>query len=65
MQPLSPIMAQSPCVDICRMDPSRDVCAGCWRTLDEIARWSEMTEAEQVAVLAAVARRREVEKLPK
>jgi len=47
------------------MEPSRDVCAGCWRTLDEIASWSEMTEAEQVAVLAAVARRREVEKFPK
>jgi predicted Fe-S protein YdhL (DUF1289 family) len=46
------------------MDPSRDVCAGCWRTLDEIARWSEMTEDEQVAVLAAVAQRRKSNQLP-
>jgi predicted Fe-S protein YdhL (DUF1289 family) len=46
------------------MDPSREVCAGCWRTLDEIARWSEMTEEEQAAVLAAVAQRRNTTKLP-
>jgi predicted Fe-S protein YdhL (DUF1289 family) len=46
------------------MDPSREVCAGCWRTLDEIARWSEMTEEEQAAVLAAVAQRRNTTQLP-
>jgi predicted Fe-S protein YdhL (DUF1289 family) len=46
------------------MDPSREVCAGCWRTLDEIARWSEMTEEEQTAVLTAVAQRRNTIQLP-
>jgi predicted Fe-S protein YdhL (DUF1289 family) len=46
------------------MDPSRDLCAGCWRTLDEIARWSEMSEEEQLAVLAAVALRQHQAFLP-
>lgn len=46
------------------MDPDRDVCAGCYRTLDEIARWSEMTEDEQLAVLDALALRRSVSDLP-
>jgi predicted Fe-S protein YdhL (DUF1289 family) len=46
------------------MDPTRDVCAGCWRTLDEIARWGQMTEQEQVAVLAAVAQRSNAENFP-
>ena len=30
---------KSPCVKVCIMDPQRDVCMGCCRTLDEIARW--------------------------
>ena len=28
---------KSPCVKVCIMDPQRDVCMGCARTLDEIA----------------------------
>ncbi len=46
------------------MDPAREVCAGCWRTLDEIARWGAMTDAERLAVLAAVAARREPVPIP-
>jgi predicted Fe-S protein YdhL (DUF1289 family) len=33
------------------MDPERGLCLGCGRTLDEIARWSAMSEAEREAVL--------------
>ena len=32
----------SPCVSVCLMDPSSDFCNGCFRTLDEIAAWSDM-----------------------
>ena len=47
------------------MDPSKDVCVGCWRTLDEIARWRDMKDAEREIVLFAVAgRRRAAESLP-
>ncbi len=46
------------------MDPARDVCAGCWRTLDEIARWGSMTDPERLAVLDAVAQRRGPEEFP-
>lgn len=30
----------SPCIGVCRVDESGLVCAGCHRTLDEIAAWS-------------------------
>jgi predicted Fe-S protein YdhL (DUF1289 family) len=33
-------------------------CAGCYRTLEEIARWGEMQDAEREAVLARLAERR-------
>ncbi len=38
----------SPCIKVCR--PVGDTCLGCWRTLDEIARWSRMDDAEREAV---------------
>lgn len=42
----------SPCVNICRMDDNNRYCIGCWRSLDEIQRWSSMTDAERVTVMA-------------
>ena len=49
----------SPCNKVCVMDPESGLCRGCQRTLDEIARWSQMSEAEQRAVLEALAARRQ------
>ncbi len=47
------------------MDPAKDVCVGCWRTLDEIARWRDMNDAQREIVLFAVAgRRRTAESMP-
>lgn len=39
----------SPCVRICCLDDD-NICLGCGRTLDEIRRWSQMTDAEKCAV---------------
>jgi predicted Fe-S protein YdhL (DUF1289 family) len=36
------------------MDAGNRYCRGCQRTLDEIARWGEMSDAEHAAVLAAL-----------
>ncbi len=40
----------SPCIDVCRMDPATGWCLGCRRTIDEIAAWSRLTDAERLAV---------------
>lgn len=40
----------SPCVQICRLTPEGDLCEGCGRTLNEIARWARMNASEQEAV---------------
>ena len=40
------------------MDPVKGVCIGCCRTLDEIARWSAMSEAERSRVLDQLEERR-------
>ncbi|MBE0462397.1 MAG: DUF1289 domain-containing protein [Halomonadaceae bacterium] len=39
----------SPCIQHCQLDPA-NTCQGCGRTLDEIAYWSQMTEAEKAPV---------------
>ncbi|WP_145207576.1 DUF1289 domain-containing protein [Planctomycetes bacterium TBK1r] len=44
--PSSPVTSDSPCIDRCAIDASQN-CLGCFRTLDEIARWSLMTEDEK------------------
>jgi hypothetical protein len=48
----------SPCNKVCVMDAEGRYCTGCARTLDEIARWAEMTDEERAAVLAALPSRR-------
>lgn len=41
------------------MEPASGLCAGCFRTLDEIARWSRIDDTARAAILADVARRRD------
>lgn len=47
---------RSPCVKACTLD-AQNVCVGCLRTIDEIARWDSMSREEQMAVLGRLARR--------
>ena len=49
----------SPCVSVCRMEPASGLCEGCLRTLDEIAAWSVMDDAQKLAVWQLLAQRRE------
>lgn len=49
----------SPCNKVCVMDPERGLCRGCWRTLDEISRWGQMSEAERSRIIAGLPARRE------
>ncbi len=40
----------SPCIGVCRMSRRLGLCEGCKRNLDEIARWSVMTDDEKLIV---------------
>jgi hypothetical protein len=39
------------------MSEATGYCEGCFRTIDEIAGWSQFSNAEKLRVLAAVPRR--------
>ncbi len=48
----------SPCINVCRMDAATGWCAGCLRTIGEIAAWSQMPDAGKRAVWALLPQRR-------
>lgn len=48
----------SPCNGVCRMQPRTGYCAGCWRSIDEIAQWAAAGDDYKQAVLTAIAQRR-------
>ena len=54
----SPPSTPSPCISICRMDDDTGWCVGCLRTLDEIACWSLLDDAEKHGVRLELGRRR-------
>jgi len=43
---------ESPCVKVCAVDPARALCAGCGRTMAEIAGWIGFTADERRRIMA-------------
>ena len=50
------VLIASPCISICALDAD-DVCVGCYRSGQEITRWSVADNAERRAILASAAER--------
>ena len=42
---------ESPCVNICIVHPRANICAGCFRTIDEISGWSNMTAEQRKEII--------------
>jgi uncharacterized protein len=57
-------VTESPCVQICVIDPVARLCVGCGRTLDEISRWAWMSPVERRAIMDALPARLEAADLP-
>ncbi|HEX3810072.1 MAG TPA: DUF1289 domain-containing protein [Rhizomicrobium sp.] len=45
---------ETPCINICTLDPASRICIGCGRTLDEIARWGTMSGEERKRIVAGL-----------
>jgi len=48
----------SPCNKNCIMDPITNFCKGCFRTIDEIIRWSTSSEEEKILMMKKIERRK-------
>ncbi len=44
-------MIKSPCNSICKMNKVTGLCEGCFRTLDEIAKWGMAPDEEKIKIL--------------
>lgn len=45
---------ESPCVRLCVVHPEARICTGCYRSIDEITRWSKMDPQERREIMAAL-----------
>jgi len=61
-EPVQPTYAarrvMSPCKSICIMDTKSNLCIGCKRTIDEIARWPMMDDDERRTVVDSLRTRK-------
>ena len=42
---------ESPCIQICVVHPTERICTGCYRTIEEITRWSKMDSTERAEIM--------------
>jgi predicted Fe-S protein YdhL (DUF1289 family) len=47
----------TPCIKVCVIDAAAGLCAGCGRTLAEIGAWRDLSDAQRLAVMAALPER--------
>lgn len=45
-------ITESPCVQVCIVDPASRLCVGCGRTIDEITAWAAMAPDVRRQVMA-------------
>lgn len=48
----------SPCIQVCFVDPEDRMCVGCFRTLEELGRWTRFSDAERAALKPELEKRR-------
>jgi len=53
--PASPIA--SPCIKLCIVDGESGLCLGCFRSLAEVGRWGQMSDAERAEIMGGLAGR--------
>lgn len=50
-------MVLTPCTGDCKVDPTREFCVSCYRTLQEIAVWRNLSDTERERLMHEVAQR--------
>lgn len=55
---MSEVTVPSPCVGICRLDPVTALCQGCFRTIEEIQAWPELSNSQKLLIWRLVRQRR-------
>ncbi|MBO6848560.1 MAG: DUF1289 domain-containing protein [Maricaulis sp.] len=48
---------KTPCVKVCFVDPKAGLCVGCFRTMEELGKWTRYSDAEREQIMAALPER--------
>ena len=51
-------LVSSPCISVCEVN-EKDICTGCYRSLDEIAAWRSLSPTEQKMIVELADKRRD------
>lgn len=51
---MSNLPIKTPCNQVCFVDPKVGLCVGCFRNMEELARWTKYSDAERDAVTSAL-----------
>jgi predicted Fe-S protein YdhL (DUF1289 family) len=49
---------ESPCRKQCYINPRTNYCMGCYRSIDEIVKWINLSETEKVIITRKIEKRR-------
>ena len=52
-------MVDSPCKNICILDPDKKICLGCYRYMDEIENWQFLSDKDKVIIKKKILIRKE------
>lgn len=48
---------QSPCINVCVIEPKSRLCSGCLRSIDEITTWTRFSDQERAQIMAELPER--------
>lgn len=48
---------ESPCVKICVVHPEARICTGCYRSIEEIAGWSRLSNEDRAEIIQELPKR--------
>lgn len=53
----------SPCIGVCKLDVTNNLCVGCLRSADEIAKWAQLDNEKALKIMEEIKYRYLTEKV--
>ena len=44
----------SPCIGVCKLDVNNNLCIGCFRSADEIAKWPQLDNKKALQIIEEI-----------
>ena len=52
------MIAKSPCINVCKLNPKNNLCEGCLRTSEEISNWSKYSDNKKRNIISILKNRK-------